>query len=150
MIVNGVIQGSCTNAALPANGVFTGTWENMAGWNNISVSHFSDQSGLLSVQWSFDGSNPFQGDVTQYMGGNVFLVPKSVLNLLFRIVYTNGAVAQNTFVLGCVAKFADNLFQSTAYNLELTQRESQGKYQEILDEIKEWKQWWAEDKGLIK
>lgn len=97
--------GNSTTAALGSNAVFTGTWEDISDVASVQFIAFADQASAasgFSIQWSPDGVN---ADVTEATAlsasvGRAFsLTPRG---RFFRIVYTNGAVAQGAFRLRTV------------------------------------------------
>lgn len=95
-------SGNSTTTPLGIGGVFTGTYEDVSGFATIVFSVFADQASAssgFSVQWSGDGVS---ADVSE--GSNVLASTGRAFSLtprakFFRIVYTNGAVAQTVFRL---------------------------------------------------
>ena len=89
-------------AALGANAVFTGTAELVSDYASIIVSVFADQASAtdgLSIQQSMNGTNWDLLDAFTIPAstGKTFAVP--VQGAYFRVVYTNGAVANTVFRL---------------------------------------------------
>ena len=91
-----------STATLGISAVFTGTSEDVKDYSTVQVSVFSDQASAalgLSVQQSSNGTN---WDIT-----DTYTVPAATGKIysfvpaarFFRIVYTNGAVAQASFRL---------------------------------------------------
>ena len=115
---------STTNSnttALGANAVFTGTSDLVQDYSTIQVSVFADQASAtngLSVQQSSNGTN---WDIT-----DTFTVPANIGRVysfvpaarFFRIVYTNGAVAQTAFRLQTV--FHINYAKGSTHSLAET------------------------------
>lgn len=90
---------------LAANGVFTGTSEDVSAYADIRVTVFSDVASAtdgLSMQQSQDGTNWDQTDLYTIAAstGKAFDVP--VYAKFFRIVYTNGNTIQAAFRLQAV------------------------------------------------
>jgi hypothetical protein len=85
--------------ALGANGVLTLGPMQTETAQTIAGSVFSDQSGTMLVQQTFDGSN---WDISQsftVVGGTAQSFNVSVIAPVSQIVYTNGATPQGTFRL---------------------------------------------------
>ena len=95
-----------TNSPLPANGVFTGTFENVKDFATISITVFSDKNGAspvaLDFQWSTDGEHVDFAEGTGLVGGTGRGFAITARAEHFRIVYTNGSIAQSEFRLGVV------------------------------------------------
>jgi hypothetical protein len=92
-------------ATLGIAGVFTGTSEDVSNYSEVRVSVISDQSSAvngLSIQFSKDGTNWDFTDTYTVTGGtaNTFVSPRYAQ--FFRIVYTNGGVAQTSFRLSTI------------------------------------------------
>lgn len=94
-----------TSVTLGANGVFTGTSEEVKDFGSITVSIFSDQASAgdgLSLQQSSNGTN---WDITDTYTiaastGKTFSVQPAAR--FFRVVYTNGSTIQGSFRLQTV------------------------------------------------
>jgi hypothetical protein len=89
-----------TTTPLAASAVFTGTSEDVLNYNEIRVTVYSDVvSGVdgLSMQQSTDNSNWIVTDnyTIAAATGKTFSIPRQAR--YFRVVYTNGGVAQATF-----------------------------------------------------
>jgi hypothetical protein len=97
-----------THAPLGIAGVFTGGWEEVTNYAVISLSVISDQSSApegLVFQWSGDGVNVDRSEPSGLVGGvqgRAFSM--SVRARFFRVVYTNGGVAQTVFRLSTVLR----------------------------------------------
>ena len=101
--LSGVVStANASTALLGIAGVFTGTGEDVKDYAFISVEVFADQVSAaagMSFQWSGDNTN---WDVTNgtlvsaSVGRAMTLTPRG---RFFRIVYTNGGVAQGVFRL---------------------------------------------------
>lgn len=91
-----------TSVSLTSNAVFTGTSEDVSDYADIRVSVFSDQASAtdgLQMQQSSNGTNWDISDnysIPASTGKNFSI---GVSAKFFRIVYTNGAVAQSTLRL---------------------------------------------------
>ena len=100
-----VDTGNSTTAALNAAGVFTGSWTDVEVWNGISVilngTSASTAPGTLVMQFSQDGITVTK-PITVPVGDIGGVIPPRTLGTIakyFRVVYTNGGVAQTTFSL---------------------------------------------------
>jgi hypothetical protein len=121
-----------TSIALPANGVFTGAWQDVSTCDSLRVVATSDVSsavGGLSMQFGLVSK---QADVAkQYTlssaGGQVCAI-NTVSGRFFRVVYVNGANAQTRFklvsfwygALGTVTMVQANQPVSNAHDCVLT------------------------------
>jgi len=97
-------SGNTTTTPLGIDGVFTGSsWQDTLDYGVLSISVYSDQDSAtdgLQVQWSDDG-------ITSNGNNDVFTIladtPKTFTfgpaERYYRIVYTNGGVAQTSFHL---------------------------------------------------
>lgn len=100
---NGIVSTvNSTAVALAAGGVFTGTAEEITEFADVRVSVFADQASAidgLQMQQSLNGTNWDISDVYSIPAatGRTFGVGASAR--FFRMVYTNGAVAQTAFRL---------------------------------------------------
>lgn len=100
-----------TSTPLGSNGVYTGTIEDILYFTQIELCAFSDvDSGTLGMSLQFcdiNDINAFNNPKTlgsihireSLAGGSYFYKKYEGLSRYFRIVYTNGATAQNTFRL---------------------------------------------------
>ncbi len=99
-----VDTGNSTTAALGIAGVFTGTWVDAEVWNGTSVilngTAASTAPGTLVMQFSHDGATVTKA-ITVAVGDVVSASPRTlgIIAKYFRVVYTNGGVAQITFSL---------------------------------------------------
>lgn len=92
---------------LGIGGVFTGSAVEITNFCSISIAAFSDvdsAAGGLSMQFSPDGTNWDHKHNFTVTGGIGVSYNQSAELRYFRIVYTNGAVAQTTFRLTVVLK----------------------------------------------
>jgi hypothetical protein len=97
-------------AALGISAVFTGTSEDISAYSSIIVNVFADQASAtdgLSIQQSSNGTNWDILDVFTIPAstGKAFFVP--VQAKFFRVVYTNGGVANTAFRLQTIYNQAD-------------------------------------------
>lgn len=98
--VTSIDSTNSSSTTLGANGVFTGTMFDAFNYSTLSVLVFTDQvsatNGLV-IQYSTDGTNIDDND--QYTipasNGQQFSFPLAAR--YYRVVYTNGAVAQGAF-----------------------------------------------------
>ena len=91
-----------TSTPLGISGVFTGTAEEVTNFGVIVVTTYSDKASAtdgLSVQFSSDGTNWDSNDVytISALSGKTFSFQCPAK--YFRVVYTNGVIAQTTFRL---------------------------------------------------
>jgi hypothetical protein len=92
-----VDTGNSTTTPLGISGVFTGTAIDVTEYGTVTVAVFSDQNSAtdgLSIEFSVDGVNWDHSDTYDYVAstGKVYKVGK--VARYFRIVYTNGLIAQ--------------------------------------------------------
>lgn len=103
--VQSALAANSTTTPLGIAGVFTGTWEDVSDYAAVQFIAFADQASAasgFSIQWSPDGTNADVTDVTNLSasaGRGFMLTPRG---RFFRVVYTNGAVAQGVFRLRTV------------------------------------------------
>ena len=102
---DGLAEGSTSSLnstfdALSAAGVFTGTWEDVSGYDAITIAVSTDQDGSYSVQFSPDGVNQ-DSTLTRYYRTARINAPHrfTVTRQYMRVVYTNDADAQSYFRL---------------------------------------------------
>ncbi len=92
-----------TLTPLGSSGVFTGAWEEVVGFSTITISVFSSHASAASgfqFQTSADGTNWDNGDnysISAMSPGQAKVYSFGVTARYFRIVYTNGPVAQSAF-----------------------------------------------------
>lgn len=104
-----------SSTALLANGVFTGTSEDVSQYSSVNVfvfaSHASATDGL-SMQFSVDGTNWDNTDVYTIPAttGKTFSI--QVVARFFRVVYTNGATAQSAFRMQTIHHYVMQLGSS--------------------------------------
>jgi hypothetical protein len=94
--------GNSSTVALGSGGVFTGTFEDVSNYAAVSISVFADQASAasgLSFQWSPDGVNADVSAASSVSANSGRGFSISHRGRFFRIVYTNGAVAQGAFRL---------------------------------------------------
>jgi len=100
-----VSAANSTSTPLAGDGVFTGVSADALGCRQVAVSAFTDQASAangLSLEFSSNGTNwdakvQFSVPITAAGQARRYLLP--VLARYFRLVYTNGAVAQTAFRL---------------------------------------------------
>lgn len=95
--------GNRTNTPLGINGVFTGSgWQDTLDYGVLSVNISTDQASAtdgLDVQWSNDGTNIRDHDKFTMLAGDSKTFTFGPAERYYRLVYTNGAVAQTAFHL---------------------------------------------------
>jgi len=104
---NAVSTDNSTESTLGISGVFTGTSEEVSEYATVSVGVFANVASAtdgLSIQFSPNGTNWDHTDVFTIPAstGKTFTVGPAAR--FFRIVYTNGVLAQTTFRLQTVFK----------------------------------------------
>jgi len=90
-----------TTASLGIGGVFTGEWEEIKDYASIKINAYTDQDSAtlgLDLQQSPDQNIIHHEYFELYANDGEFFTPNPVCKY-FRIVYTNGSVAQTTFYL---------------------------------------------------
>lgn len=102
----GVASANSSTTPLSAGATFTGAWEDVGGYTNISItvrtSHDSATDGLV-LQYSIDGVTADAYDnYTVAAGANGAQYTVGVTAKYFRVVYTNGSSPQSTFRLQTV------------------------------------------------
>jgi hypothetical protein len=105
---NGLLDsGNSSVIPLGANAVFTGVWKDIINYNAIALGVNANQDSAnngLVVQYSHDGvsiDHTHIYSVAAGLGIGLNLVSEF---RYFRIVYTNGAIAQTSFVLQSILK----------------------------------------------
>jgi hypothetical protein len=94
-----------TTTPLGANDTFVSGAESLTRATQITGSVYSDQNGTCSIQQSGDSINwDVQYNLT-LTGGTGMSIERDVVAQYFRVVYTNGSIAQTTFRL--FANFRD-------------------------------------------
>lgn len=91
-----------TSTPLGISGVFTGTSDSVLDYNSITVSVYTDQTSVtsgLNIQFSTDNVNWDLTNSEYIAAGKPRSHTFTVLAQYFRIVYTNGSVAQTVFRL---------------------------------------------------
>ena len=103
----GVLAENNTMEPLGAGAVYTGEWSDVAYFSSITINVTTDQNGLLDIQFSQDRVNV---DLHQYFNINTDIILKkpflvNVSHQYFRVVYTNGSIAQGFFRLHTLAGY---------------------------------------------
>ena len=109
--VNNGLLDTVNSSATPLgiSGVFDGDWQDTINFNVIIIGVAADQDSAtdgLEIQWSSDGVTKTQDDVFSIFAnaGKVFTF--SPANRYFKIVYTNGVLAQTAFNIQAIFKKA--------------------------------------------
>lgn len=99
----GVVDASnSTTTNLGIGGIFTGAWVDILNYNNVVVTVNANQSAAslgLSFEWSNNGSTVHSSDDYNYNINTKKQYSFGRLSRYYRVVYTNGAVAQTSFSL---------------------------------------------------
>lgn len=93
-----------TTSILTGSATFTSSSIDVSTFDSLTGTIYSDQSGTLTIQQSFDGTNwdlQYQFAYSS-TSSNAISVPVLAPNL--RVVYTNGSVAQTAFRLNIGGK----------------------------------------------
>lgn len=103
MSLAGIVDsGNTTVANLGIGGVFTGTWTDILTYNNVVITVAPDQASAnlgFVVQWSNNGSTVHSADSFSIAANAKKQYSFGRLSRYYRVVYTNGSVAQATFSL---------------------------------------------------
>lgn len=89
-----------TATPLAANGVFTGTADEITPYASVSVTIFTDQASAtngLAIQQSSDGTNWDNSDTYTIPASTGKTFGVQIAARFMRVVYTNGATIQTTF-----------------------------------------------------
>lgn len=99
---NKISGSNSTSTPLGANAVFTGAAEDILHYSTVSIfvhaSHVSATNGMR-IEWSSNGINWDDIDSFTVGGNGTHVFTFGSVARYFRIVYTNGAVAQTSFRL---------------------------------------------------
>ncbi|NIT58413.1 MAG: hypothetical protein GWN00_19955 [Aliifodinibius sp.] len=104
---NSISSGNSSTTPLGISGVFTGSWVDMTDYAAVSIIINTDQDSAtngLQLQWSTDSSNIDHTQTHSVTGGESFTIQGMHEAQYFRVVYTNGAVAQTHFRLQTILK----------------------------------------------
>lgn len=91
-----------TSVPLGVSDVFPGTFEEILGYTNISITITSDVASItdgLKVEYSTDGINVDADDVFTFVAGTKKQYSFGITSKYFRIRYLNGIIAQTFFRL---------------------------------------------------
>lgn len=100
---SGVDSGNSSNTPLGAGGVFTGVWKDISLHSNLSFMVNSNAPGVLSIQYSTDGitvHRTLSADYNADPNGLYIALPTETQ--YYRLIYTNGGIAQSSFSLQSV------------------------------------------------
>jgi hypothetical protein len=92
--------GNSTTSLLGSGGVFTGAAKDIDGYASVTITIHSDQNGAvdgLKFQWSHDLVEWDTSDEYTYSAGSYKIYSIQPHERYFRVVYTNGSVAQGSF-----------------------------------------------------
>lgn len=107
---NTVDSTNSSTSLLGANAVFTGAGQSSLFYSAISVEVFADQASAangLSIQQSQDNINWDTKDTFSISAATAFTTMVNLVGQYYRVVYTNGAVAQGTFRLQVIKQAAE-------------------------------------------
>ena len=111
-VFNGTLDSGNSSTAIlgSSGGIFTGAALNVFNQTATNVYVYSDQSSAtngVSLQFSSDGTNWHETDAYTYTaGGNALIITTPTRAEYFRLIYTNGTVAQTVFQLQTIHKFS--------------------------------------------
>lgn len=106
--MEGVLStGNSTSALLVSGTVFTGTFELVQHYTEITVSIYTtnaSQSSGFMIQWSHDGTTIMLSEIMGYCASSAptarnYSYKTTIKAAYFRVVYQNGAVNQATFAM---------------------------------------------------
>lgn len=105
---NHICTQNTTITPLGISGTFTGQWQDCLNYQEVNVSIVSDKDSAVNglvFQWSADATNIGDTDVYSYYSasGGTNYTPNPAFRY-FRVVYTNGTVAQTTFSLQTILR----------------------------------------------
>lgn len=98
----GIDASNSTNTPLGISGVATGTFVDVSSYSNVSIMIFADQpsaTGGFVIQYSSDGVNVDDNDMFTIPASNGQQYSFPLPGKYYRIIYTNGSVAQTIFRL---------------------------------------------------
>lgn len=93
-----------TSALLGGSATFTGQWTSTLNYPQVEVSLFADQAATLQVQFSNDGATAIHTHTYTVVAGTGKTVDVTPHGAYYRLVYTNGAVAQGSFTMRATLK----------------------------------------------
>lgn len=99
---DGVSMGNSTNATLLAGATFTGPWEDVLGYANITITCIADVASAtdgLKLEYSTDGVNVDSSDLFTTSAGNGNQYSCGATARYFRVRYVNGGTNQSSFRL---------------------------------------------------
>lgn len=102
---DGVSSGNSSTVTLLAGQTFTGVFEDVLGYANISIVAFSNVASAtdgLKLEYSTDGINIDDFDSFTVSASNGTQVSSGATSKYFRVRYTNGSTNQTTFRLQTV------------------------------------------------
>lgn len=104
---NAVSAGNSTTSLLLAAATFTGAWEDVTLYAQVSIITLSDVAAATDgvvLQWSADGVTVHHSQAHNAAAGATFTVQGMAEARYFRLVYTNGGANQATFVIQTIYK----------------------------------------------
>lgn len=95
-----ISETNSSTTPLAADAVFTGKWEDVSQWNDVTVACSTDVDGTYSVQFSPDGVNQ-DSTLTRYYQTNSINPPHrfTITRKYARVVWTNNGTDQTYFRL---------------------------------------------------
>ena len=99
-----VSTSNSSTTPLGISGVFTGTGEDITNYGSVQINIYTDQAGTAAAQFSANGTNWDQSESYTIAAATALDVNISPRAKWFRIVYTNGGVAQTVLRLQTVYK----------------------------------------------
>lgn len=88
-----------TTSTLGSGATFTGTFEDLLPYADVSIGIKANVGGTLTIQWSPDGTNIDDTDVYTIIAGSGKQYSFGTMYRYVRISYTNGASSQSSFRL---------------------------------------------------
>jgi hypothetical protein len=95
-----ISEGNSTVTPLGISGVFTGEWEDVSQFSSLSLVMLTDRNsgtGGIQLEFSCDGVNIDRIKTYTFSANNSQAHSLAIVSQYFRIVYTNGVLAQTFF-----------------------------------------------------
>ena len=88
-----------TTTLLNAAATFTGAWEDVSGYESVSIAVATDQDGTFTIQFSPDGTNA-DGTLTRYYRTASINPPQAfaVTRKFMRVTFTNTSASNQTYL----------------------------------------------------
>jgi hypothetical protein len=120
---NKVSTNNSTTTPLGIGGVFTGVGDDISKYAALTVMVFADQGSAvdgLSVEFSSDNENWDEKETYDVVANEAFTLQPMGEGHYFRIVYTNGGVAQTEFRLHVICKVIPSVGEIMHLDIDLS------------------------------